>query len=57
MVDSRSGDIKWEDEAFFNRIELLDIDGDGMPEILTEDMLGGPLKVFDVDYRSEVRFQ
>ncbi len=57
VVDSVTGDIEWEDEQFFSRIELLDIDGDGMPEILTENEAGGVLKVFDVDYRSEVRFQ
>ncbi|MEN8005662.1 MAG: hypothetical protein ABFS42_01555 [Candidatus Krumholzibacteriota bacterium] len=57
VVDSVSGDIEWEDEPFFGKIELLDIDGDGMPEILTENPGNGPLKVFDGDYRSEVRFQ
>ncbi|MFO7610603.1 MAG: hypothetical protein R6X35_15680 [Candidatus Krumholzibacteriia bacterium] len=57
VLDSVSGDVEWEDEAFYSRIELLDIDGDGMPEILTENDFSGPLKVFDVDYRSEVRFQ
>lgn len=57
VVDSVSGDVEWEDEPFFGKIELLDIDGDGMPEILTENPGNGPLKVFDGDYRSEVRFQ
>jgi hypothetical protein len=57
VIDSGSGDVEWEDEAFFGRVELLDIDGDGIPEVLTENPGGGPLKVFDVDYRSEVRFQ
>jgi hypothetical protein len=57
VVDSVSGDIEWEDEPFFEKIELFDIDGDGMPEILTEPLQGGALKVFDADYRSEVRFQ
>jgi hypothetical protein len=57
VIDSVSGDIEWEDEPFFGKIELFDIDGDGMPEIITENVLGGPLKVFDADYRSEVRFQ
>jgi len=57
VVDSVSGDIEWEDEPFFGKIELLDIDGDGMPEILTENPGDGPMKVFDADYRSEVRFQ
>ncbi len=57
VLDSVSGDVEWEDEPFFGKIELLDIDGDGIPEVLTENPGGGPLKVFDVDYRSEVRFQ
>ncbi|RKZ17297.1 hypothetical protein DRQ50_05155 [bacterium] len=57
VVDSVTGEIEWEDEPFFSRIELLDIDGDGMPEILTEGEISGALKVFDVDFRSEVRFQ
>ncbi len=57
VVDSVSGDVKWGDQQFYAKIELLDIDGDGMPEILTENDDGGPMKVFDADYRSEVRFQ
>ena len=57
VLDGNTGDIEWEDQTFFHRIELLDIDADGIPEVLTEDYLGGPMKVFDVDYRSEVRFQ
>ncbi len=57
VLDSISADIEWEDEPFFGKIELLDIDGDGIPEVLTENPGRGPLKVFDVDYRSEVRFQ
>ncbi len=57
VVDSISGDIEWEDQPFFGKIELFDIDGDGMPEVLTENPGNGPLKVFDVDHRSEVRFQ
>ncbi len=57
VLDPISGNVEWEDENFFSRIELLDIDGDGMPEILTENENGGLLKVFDVDRRSEVRFQ
>ena len=57
VVDSVSGDIEWEDEPFFGKIELLDINGDGVPEILTENPGNGPMKVFDASYRSEVRFQ
>jgi hypothetical protein len=57
VVDSVSGDIEWEDEPFFGKIELLDINGDGIPEILTENPGDGPLKVFDAGHRFEVRFQ
>ncbi len=57
VVDSASGNVEWEDETFFGRIELLDIDGDGIPEVLTENPGGGPLKIFNVGYRSEVRLQ
>ncbi|MGD9546950.1 MAG: hypothetical protein AB7V45_05280 [Candidatus Krumholzibacteriia bacterium] len=57
VIDPISGNLEWEDQNFFSRIELLDIDGDGMPEVITENEVGGPVKVFDVDRRSEVRFQ
>jgi len=57
VLDSVSGDVEWEEEAFFTHIELLDIDGDGMPEVLTENGFGGPVKVYDMDYGKEVRFQ
>jgi hypothetical protein len=56
VLDSVSGAIKWEDEVFGNRLELLDFDGDGILEVLTESD-GLPLKVYDIDYRSEKRFQ
>jgi len=56
VLDSASGAIKWEDETFGSRLELLDFDGDGIMEVLTESD-GLPLKVYDVDYRSEKRFQ
>ena len=57
VLDSVTGEVEWADQVFFSKIELVDIDGDGMPEILTENEFGGPIKVFDGDYRSEVRFQ
>ncbi len=56
ILDSGSGAVKWEDEAFGNRVQLLDIDGDGILEVLTESD-GLPLRVFDIDYRNEKRFQ
>lgn len=57
VVDSSTGEIEWEDNPFFGKIELLDITGDGIPEILTENPGNGPLKVFDAGHRFEVRFQ
>lgn len=57
VVDAGSGDVEWEDEPFFGRIELLDIDGNGVLEVLTEDPGGGALKVFDIGGRREIRFQ
>ena len=57
VIDSVSGNVEWEEELFYKNIELLDIDGDGMPEVLTEDGGSGPLKVYDMDYGNEVRFQ
>jgi hypothetical protein len=56
ILDSASGAVKWEDEVFGSRLELLDFDGDGIMEVLTESD-GLPLKVYDIDYRSEKRFQ
>lgn len=57
VVDSGTGEVEWDEEQFYSRIELLDIDGDGTPEIFTENETGGPMKVFNAGYRSEVRFQ
>ncbi len=57
VVDSQTGSVKWEEQALFTYIELLDIDGDGIPEVLTENGQTGSLKVYDMDYGNEVRFQ
>jgi hypothetical protein len=56
VLDSRNGDVKWDDEVFGNRIELLDIDGDGIPEILSEND-GTALKVYDADHKKEKHMQ
>jgi len=56
VIDSATGDVEWEEEAFGSRLELLDFDGDGVPEVLTEGD-GTPLRVWDIDYRAEKRFQ
>jgi len=56
VIDGRTGELEWADEVFDIFIELLDFDGDGIPEILTWGP-GRPLRAFDVDYRKEIRFQ
>ena len=56
VIDSRGGDVEWEDEAFGARIELVDMDGDGIPEVLTESD-GGVLKIYDIDNRREKHLQ
>lgn len=56
VLDSATGAVKWEDEVFGSRMELLDFDGDGILEVITESD-GAPVKVYDLDYGSEKRFQ
>lgn len=57
VIDARSGSVDWEEEALFTYLELLDIDGDGILEVITENGQTGPVKVYDMDYGNEVRFQ
>ena len=56
VLDSATGDVEWEEQAFGNRLELVDFDGDGILEVLTESD-GVPMRVWDIDYRAEKRFQ
>jgi len=56
VLDARSGDVEWEDEVFGSRIELLDMDGDGVLEIITESD-GTVVKIYDVDHRKEKHLQ
>ncbi len=56
VVDSRSGDLEWADEVFGARIDLADVDGDLVPEVLSESD-GAPLRIFDVDLRKEKHLQ
>jgi hypothetical protein len=56
VIDTATGAVKWEEETFGTRVQLLDIDGDGILEVLTESD-GLPLRVFDIDYKNEKRFQ
>ena len=43
-------------DRFGEAVAIVDFDGDGIPEILTEGP-GQPLRVWDVDYKAEKRFQ
>ena len=56
VLDSGTGGVEWSDQVFGERLELLDFDGDGILEILTEGP-GQPLRVWDADFRAEKRFQ
>lgn len=56
IVDSRNGDVEWADEVFGARIDLADVDGDLIPEVLTESD-GAPLRIFDVDLKKEKHLQ
>jgi hypothetical protein len=56
VLNSRSGDLKWGDEVFGARIELLDVDGDGILEVLTESD-AAVMKIYDVDVRREKHLQ
>lgn len=56
VVDSRSGEVEWADEVFGARIDLVDVDGDGVPEVLTESD-GTALRIYDVDVRKEKHLQ
>jgi len=54
VVDTRNGDVQWEEDTFHDRIELLDMDGDRIPEVITEGN-GTAVKVFDIDSGIEKR--
>jgi hypothetical protein len=47
-----SHSVEWQTEDFGTRLGLIDIDGDGILEVVGEST-GGQLKVFDVDKRQE----
>lgn len=55
QVFSQALEVVWSDQTFGPRLELLDIDGDGILEVLTESD-GSPLRVWDVDFEQEKRF-
>ena len=52
VVDALRGEAEWQGELFGSLIELLDVDGDGVDEILGWSE-GQPLRIFDADERQE----
>ncbi len=56
VIDGRTGEVEWSDEVFGARIDLADVDGDGVPEVLSESD-GAVLRIYDVDLRKEKHLQ
>ena len=56
VIDGRTGTVEWSDEVFGARLDLVDVDGDGLPEVVTESD-GAPLRIYDVDLRKEKHLQ
>jgi hypothetical protein len=52
VVDALRGEAEWQGELFGTLIELLDVDGDNVDEILGWSE-GQPLRIFDADERQE----
>ncbi len=57
VVDAVSGEPEWESEAFGNSIELVDIDGDGLQEILGYQTPMSSMRIFDADTQEEKPLQ
>ena len=56
VINGRTGGVEWSDEVFGARMDLADVDGDGIPEVLSESD-GAVLRIFDVDMRKEKHMQ
>ena len=56
VLDGRTGNIEWEDFRFNEWIELMDMNGDGVLDVITSGP-GQPLRAFAVNYQSQIRFQ
>ncbi len=55
VLDARSGRVEWQAQSTFGpQLGLLDLDGDGIPEIVTESP-GQPLRIWDASARRELR--
>lgn len=57
VVDAINGEPEWETEAFGQHIELIDIDGDGLQEVLGYQDANSFMRIFDVDAQEEKRLQ
>jgi len=56
VVGARNGDVEWDSEVFGSRLELLDIDADGILEILAEND-GALMRIYDADVQREKQLQ
>lgn len=55
VLDARSGRVEWQAPSTFGpQLELLDLDGDGIPEIVAESP-GQPLRIWDASGQRELR--
>jgi hypothetical protein len=58
VLDALTADAEWETSPFGNSIELIDIDGDGILEVIGHGLPGqDTIRIFDVDERQEKPFQ
>ena len=57
VIDAINGEPEWETESFGQMIELVDIDGDGLQEVLGYQDAHSFMRIFDVDAQEEKRLQ
>jgi hypothetical protein len=58
ILDALTADPEWETSPFGNSIDLIDIDGDGIDEVIGYGQPGqDTIRIFDVDERQEKPFQ
>jgi len=57
VIDAINGEPEWETEVFGNSIELVDIDGDGLQEVLGYNSATEFMRIFDVDTQEEKPLQ
>ena len=58
VLDALTADAEWETQAFGLQISLIDIDGDGIQEVIGYGQPNqGTIRIFDVDERQEKPFQ